>query len=55
MAWKRLRDEKGREYYFNTKTKQSQWTMPDSLLKEHEEMANEWEDELPDATSKVEV
>ena len=43
MAWKRLKDGKGRDYYFNTITKQSQWAMPETLLKLHEEMESEWE------------
>ena len=46
MAWKRLKSDTGRDYYFNTITRKSQWAMPEMLLKQHEEMEREWESEM---------
>ena len=53
MAWKRLKDGKGRDYYFNTITKKSQWAMPEMLLKQHEENENEWEEDDNPNTAAV--
>eukprot|EP01048_Picozoa_sp_COSAG05_P015128 COSAG05_NODE_1789_length_4083_cov_4.713353_4_plen_118_part_00 len=53
MAWQRLKDGKRRDYYFNTITKKSQWAMPETLLKQHEENENEWEEDDNPNTAAV--
>ena len=53
MAWKRLKGDTGRDYYFNTITRKSQWAMPEMLLKQHEEMESEWEEDDNPNTAAV--
>ena len=53
MAWKRLKGDTGRDYYFNTITRKSQWAMPEMLLKQHEEMESEWEEDENPNTAEV--
>ena len=48
----RLKDGKGRDYFFNTITKKSQWVVPDEIAKEQKEQAASW---APDTAAKVEI
>lgn len=48
----RLKDGKGRDYFFNTITKKSQWVEPDEIVREKKEQAASW---APDSTAKVEI
>ena len=50
--WKRLRDGNGRVYYFNERTKQTQWAVPE-LLKQHQEMEEQWEPDDGENTAEI--
>ena len=51
--WKRLRDGNGRVYYFNERTKKTQWAMPELLLKQHQELEEQWESDDDANTAEI--
>ena len=42
VAWKRLKDDKGREYFFNVVTKESKWSLPSQLARAEKEKSATW-------------
>lgn len=48
----RLKDGKGRDYFFNVVTQKSQWTLPEEIAKEQQQQAATW---VEDNKAQVEI